>query len=626
MAAGTFAYSVVAGVCLTAGIIFFVFGLRTRSGDGIATSYGLTGIVMSASALTTVMMQSADDVDAYATQMKWLFGPVGLLGVVAIFYLVSEWTDAIPRAVNLVVIAASIVVLGFQLMLPTGLLVSEVHELREVTLFGESFSVHVASRSPWRIVLDVYLLAVLVPTVVALFIGARRGPRTSSLIAAAGMFALILFAVYDSLVDEGKVDTPYLAPFGALFIVASGGFHVARLTLEREQRLRAQARRLSVVAAARSDALDGVNAELLHTLGQRERVESDLVALTTELDVLNSMIGPEPAHVDAIASSMFALLASTGRLVEADHIEMALDNGLFPAEIPTRFNWNSDGPHGGGGVATIEVIRVADLDLGTITFTQRSGRADDERQAYLKLAVEQVASLLHRLYLVGQITDSAIESERHRLARELHDSVTQQLYAVTFLSDALPDLLAQSTDDAISASKRIRALVLLALADLRSLLFELRPLEIDERSLTDLLEQLGSTLEEMSTCSVMVDADDGPLLDPTVKFALYRVAQEASANAIRHGSPTTIGIELRRGQDSVVLTVTDDGKGFDARTQVLGRGMSNLRERADLIGADLRVESDLGVGTTVCVEVATASSDPPRRARSITVGIGEERG
>ena len=622
MAAGTLAYSVVAGVCLAAGIIFFVFGLGTRSGDGLTLSYGVVGIVSGVTALSTLLMQSTDDVDVYATYMKWVFGTTSLLSVLATYYLVSEWTEAIPTALWRAVAAGTVVLLGFQLVLPSGLLVSEVTALREVTLLGESFSVHVAASSPWRIVLDVYLAIVLVSTVVALFVGVRRGPRLPSLIAAAGMLMLILFAGYDSLVDEGQVDTPYLAPFGTLFLVASGGFHVARLTLDREQRLRAQARRLSVIAATRSDALDVANTELLHRQDHRERTESDLVALTSELDLLNSMIGPATALDDMVNSAMISLLASTGRLVDADRVELAVNTDLYSAGMPARFEWASDRHHG-SGVVTVEPIRVADLDLGTLTFGHRSDRVSEERQAYWRLAVERVESMLHRMHLVREITNSAIESERHRLARELHDSVTQQLYAVTFLSDALPDLLEKSTDDAVAASKRIRTLVLLALADLRSLLFELRPLEIDERSLSELLVQLGSALEEMSTSSVVVDADDGPRLDPAVKFALYRVAQEAAANAIRHGSPTRVGIELRRGHDSATLTVTDDGTGFEAETVVRGHGMNNLRERVDLIGADLRVESIPGVGTTVSVEWVSASSDSHGLAPSVTVGADE---
>lgn len=197
----------------------------------------------------------------------------------------------------------------------------------------------------------------------------------------------------------------------------------------------------------------------------------------------------------------------------------------------------------------------------------------------------------------------AVAEERNRIARELHDAVSQSLFAASANADALPTLVDTQPDEAQDRAKEIRKLTRGALAELRTVLFELRPKAIEAAPLRDLLRQLADAASGRSHIAVSLelsgDAADPPL---AVKTAIYRIAQEALNNVVRHARAEHAWLRLDRRAGRVTLTIIDDGVGFEPAA-VTGDhlGLSIMRERAQAAGAAVQVASTPGHGTTVTV-------------------------
>ena len=157
---------------------------------------------------------------------------------------------------------ATVVVGTLQLVVSDGLLADVIVELRSVELFGETFVVHEASTSAWRPVLDIYLIATFLMIVASLAVHFRRGRRAESVVMSIGLIVLLGFAAYDSLVDEGVVDTPYLTPFGGVVIAVAGAVLIASRLSRAERQVAEQSVRLEQTVVERTAALIAANDEL----------------------------------------------------------------------------------------------------------------------------------------------------------------------------------------------------------------------------------------------------------------------------------------------------------------------------------------------------------------------------
>lgn len=211
--------------------------------------------------------------------------------------------------------------------------------------------------------------------------------------------------------------------------------------------------------------------------------------------------------------------------------------------------------------------------------------------------------------LAQKAVEAAVAAERTRLARDLHDSVTQALYGVTMYAEAAARLLSPETADVGVAAghlRELRATAQEALREMRLFIFELRPPVLEEEGLVAALRARLETVEGrsgMETELVVVGMDDR--LPPEIEAGLYHIAQEALNNALKHAGASRISVSLNRGRRLVLLEVTDDGVGFEASAaRERGRlGLAGMEERAAELGARLTVESRLGEGTTIRVEV-----------------------
>ncbi len=197
------------------------------------------------------------------------------------------------------------------------------------------------------------------------------------------------------------------------------------------------------------------------------------------------------------------------------------------------------------------------------------------------------------------------EAERRRLAADMHDGISQRLLSLAFHLDAAADALTVTPDFAARQLERARELVDLTLDEARAAIFDLRPPVLDDLGLADGLASLARSIPSVT---VTVDADELPLPEH-VEIALYRIAQEALQNVVKHSGATRAELELRCEPGIALMRVTDHGSGFD-RGEVSAReagepgyGLRSMTERAELVGGRLEVRSSRGRGTTVSVRV-----------------------
>lgn len=200
--------------------------------------------------------------------------------------------------------------------------------------------------------------------------------------------------------------------------------------------------------------------------------------------------------------------------------------------------------------------------------------------------------------------EKAITEERNRLARELHDSVTQALYGVTLYSEAAAGHLALGhTDRTAEHLQELQDTAQEALAEMRLLIFELRPPILEELGLVAALQARLQAVEGRAGLRTEFKTNAEERLPPDVEEGLYRIALEALNNALKHAQARNIKVHLRQDERTVTLEIADDGIGFDLATarERGGMGLSAMEERAAELGGRLTVESAPGSGTRIIV-------------------------
>lgn len=206
---------------------------------------------------------------------------------------------------------------------------------------------------------------------------------------------------------------------------------------------------------------------------------------------------------------------------------------------------------------------------------------------------------------------STIE-ERKRLARELHDSVTQTLFSIGLTAEAAAALLDSDPARAKTELEHLQELTRTAMQEMRSLIFELRPAELETDGLGAALRKHVDVLRRLHSQEIELEVDGDRRLPPELERGLLRIAQEGLANALRHSGAGRVVLGLSVGEPRVALRVSDDGRGFDLE-QKLARsrrlGLTSMRERAEALDGMLRIESAPGQGTTVTVEVSLDKAD-----------------
>jgi signal transduction histidine kinase len=247
-------------------------------------------------------------------------------------------------------------------------------------------------------------------------------------------------------------------------------------------------------------------------------------------------------------------------------------------------------------------------NLGVLMVWNKRGQSFTQNDNRLiSLFADQAALALQNARLHARNRQLAVEEERHRLARDLHDSVTQSLYSIALAAQSSVRLLDQAhVDGEIRCTiEHIQVTCRSALADMRHQLCDLHPTPLTTSGLREALAQHCAVLREQYALTIEFAAEQEPPLSSCQREALYYIAREALWNAINHAGAQRADVLLTQESDHVALTIVDNGAGFDpnifARAET--RGLRNMEERANLAGGTFELETGLGHGTRITVRI-----------------------
>ena len=244
---------------------------------------------------------------------------------------------------------------------------------------------------------------------------------------------------------------------------------------------------------------------------------------------------------------------------------------------------------------------MQDKVYGGMVFYYTEPQLFSEEQIQLGLTfAEQVALAIENAMLRVESAQAATVSERNRLARDLHDAVSQTLFSASLIADVLPKLWEKKPEVARQKLDELRLLTRGALSEMRTLLLELRPSSLIEMDLADLIRHLTNAFAGRTRIPIKVSVDGMADSSFEVKEVIYRVAQESLNNINKHAQASEVIFNVLRFENEIRLEVQDNGRGFNPQQVPLeSLGLGIMRERAASIGAKLTIESSIGSGTRV---------------------------
>jgi PAS domain S-box-containing protein len=243
--------------------------------------------------------------------------------------------------------------------------------------------------------------------------------------------------------------------------------------------------------------------------------------------------------------------------------------------------------------------------LGTINlyYLPEQEPGEDEK-VFLGAVADQTAVAVENVRLFAGVRGKAALEERQRLARELHDSVSQALYGMTLGTKTARTLLEKNPDRVADPLDYVLSLAEAGQAEMRALIFELRPESLETEGLIAALEKQAAAIKARHEIEVDTVLCDEPEASLEAKEVVYRIAQEALHNIVKHARAASVQIKVECDSEWITLEVSDDGIGFDAQGDFPGHlGLRSMRERALRLGGTLEVDSTSGKGTRICAQI-----------------------
>lgn len=361
----------------------------------------------------------------------------------------------------------------------------------------------------------------------------------------------------------------------------------------------------------------GANGERDGLYGGMRRLASVVASGTgTAPQTLDRLLCCAVEASEAVAGALYALEAD-------DSLRLAASQGLDDRCV-------SD--HGGGPeaaraaiAAKSPILRRGALLGGDITlvgvplmsptaaavgalccYCRRGSRPRRLTLAYLSLVAAQASSALQTAHTLAVARDQGALDERHRLARELHDSASQALYSIGLGARTARELLDRDPGLAAEPIDYVLQLAEIGLVEMREIIFELRPEGLAEEGLVAALDKQIAALVRRHGVTTHAELGSEPAAATDVKWALYRVAREALQNVARHARAAHVTVRLDDTPADLVLEISDDGVGFDHSASFPGHlGLASMRERITDVGGDLDIGSAPGEGTRIRARVPT---------------------
>ena len=264
----------------------------------------------------------------------------------------------------------------------------------------------------------------------------------------------------------------------------------------------------------------------------------------------------------------------------------------------------------GKALAFVLTFTLVYLFSGSYAVVARQAQRAGEESQTLLGELQTAHRQLQRY--VAQAEDVAVMQERNRLARNLHDSVTQTVFTMTLTTEAARLLFDKAPALAVPQLDKLRVLARSALAEMRSLISALRPATITDQGLIPALRHHLAILKKQQALSVALTVVGEPYLYGEQAERMFRVIQEALNNVVKHAGTDTASVAVRFGESEACVQIEDEGQGFvlgDARAGTGHIGLSTMRERAEMMGGTLTIDSPPGEGTRVFIKVPRAAEN-----------------
>lgn len=203
-----------------------------------------------------------------------------------------------------------------------------------------------------------------------------------------------------------------------------------------------------------------------------------------------------------------------------------------------------------------------------------------------------------------QAAESAVLEERRRMARDLHDTVSQQLFAIHMSASSLPKVLERNVEQGQTVMNQLITMSQMAQKQMRALIAQLRPVELEGRTLFEALEKWFPDYCRQNGLKGMKELELQGELSEAIEHQLFLIIQEAMANIVKHALARIVSLSLRETPRQVVMSISDDGQGFENVQHKQGSyGLTTMRERAEKLGGQVEIISRRGAGTTIRVHI-----------------------
>ncbi len=299
-------------------------------------------------------------------------------------------------------------------------------------------------------------------------------------------------------------------------------------------------------------------------------------------DIDLRLIKREPVVIPDIAAATAPHLKDQAGLDELQHAGIQAEIKHFKSQMKVPL-----------------VVQASIYGALTIYYCNPHEFSDEDIRLAMTLA-DQISLAIENTSLRASQEQAAVAAERNRLARDLHDAVTQTLFSATLIADVLPRLWERNPEEGRRRLEEVRQLTRGALAEMRTMLLELRPSALADASLPELLRHLTDAFTGRSRIPVSLQIRGGIDLPADVKLVAYRIAQEALNNIGKHALASQVAVTAEKTDPRFLLEISDDGRGFNPTVSASNHlGMGIMRERAENIGASLIIDSVPGKGTRV---------------------------
>ena len=593
----TILWSMNAGVCFVlAGVCFLIWCNQRESWPHLL--FSCSAVAAAVIALIELAMLHGKTVRQYAALICWIHVPVWVLTVSFVAF-VRLYLRAGRRWLAWSIYGLRTLVLILNFIFPVGINFRALTDIRHFSWWGgEIVSVPVGPANPWGLISNLSLLLLVIFSVDATITVWKRGDRQRALIVGGSMILGTIVAWHVPLVIWGIIDVPFFLSFAYSGIVLAMGYELSNDMLQTARlarELEVSEKRLNLAADSANLGMwewDLKKDEIWVTRTRRAQLGLPAYGKITFEDLLSRW---HPGDRDKVWQAVKEAIEE-GKDYEAEYRIVLKDGSVRWNSARGRMQVDEHG----------KPKRLTGISLDITARKETEVLAQQQRDELEELRRQRTALLEREVAERARLEREVIEScarEQRRIAYDLHNGVGQQLVDIA-LSSKLLELELRYEHPA--QAKKVSAIVQLANETARHTRLTARSLEGADGvgDLKVALKALAANIRRdcRVAANVKADASSFPVSAPAAA-QLYRIVQEALHNAVEHGRARKVQIDLAVDRDNIVLTVRDDGKGFDGSAASNGMGLRIMRYRAQCIGGSCDVQSNRAGGTIVICRV-----------------------